>query len=183
MSYTVLKPYTLYHLEQVQKELGVNDLMDWSRLISGYELNPAMVTYQGFTGMEEPEKDRLVQELKERLATMPEIKPSKPTHKMAYGYSKTFSLPFTLYTMEDVYTECNLDGVNNADQLARIAKGWKPQPKMIEMNGNKGFTEQEKARLVAELEELKNQFEARERQAYLEKMAFQEKQVLPTALW
>lgn len=183
MSYTVLKSYTLYRLEQVQKEIGVNDLMDWSRLISGYELNPVMVTYQGFTGMEETEKDRLVQELKERLANMPEIKASQPAHKMAYGYSKDFSLPFTLYTMEDVYTECNLDGVNNAKQLARIIKDWNPQPKMIEMNGNRGFTEQEKARLVAELEELKSQFEARERQAYLEKLAMQETRILPTALW
>lgn len=183
MSYTVLKPYTLCRLEEVQKEIGVNDLMDWSRLISGYELNPAMVTYQGFTGMEEAEKDRLVQELKERLAAMPEIKPSKPAHKMAYGYNKTFSLPFTLYTMEDVYTECNLDGVNNAKQLARIIKDWNPRPKMIEYNGYKGFTEQEKAWLVAELEELKNKFEARERQAYLEKLAFQERQVMPVGIF
>lgn len=183
MGYTIAKPYTLYRLEQVQKEIGVNDLLDWSRLIAGYDLHLRMTTYQGFTGMEEAEKDRIVQELKERLATMPEIKPSKPAHKMAYGYNRTFSRPFTLYTMEDVYTECNLDGVNNAEKRNKVVKGWNPQPKMIEINGHKGFIEQEKARLVAELEKLKNQFEARERQAYLEKMAFQEKQILPAGIF
>ena len=183
MSYTVLKPCTLYRLEHVQQEIGVNDLMDWSRLIYGYELNPAMVTYQGFTGMEEAEKDRIARELKERLETMPEIEASQPAHKMAYGYKKSFSIPFTLYTMEDVYTECNLDGVNNAEKRNKITKGWEPQPAMIEVNGNKGFTEQEKARLVAELEKLKAEHEARDRQEYLEKLALQEKQTLAPSLW
>lgn len=183
MSYTFSEPYTLYKLEQVQKEIGVNDLLDWSRLIAGYDLNPKMTTYQGFTGMEEAEKNRIVQELRTRLATMPEIKPSLPANKKPYACKRSCPRTFALYTMEDVYTECNLEGVNNADQLARIAKGWKPQPKIIERNGHRGFTEQEKTRLVAELEQLKDQFEARERQAYLEKIALQESHVLPPSLW
>lgn len=183
MSYTVMKPYTLYRLEQVQQEIGVNDLMDWSRLVSGYELNPKMTTYQGYTGMEAAEKDRLVRELKERLATMPEIEASQPAHKMAYGYKKAYSLPFTLYTMEDVYTECNLDGVNNEKKRQKVTKNWKSQPEIIEYNGHKGFTGEEKARLVAELEKLKAEHEERERQEYLEKLALQEKRTLAPSLW
>lgn len=183
MSYTITKPYTLYKLEQVQKEIGVNDLLDWSRLIAGYDLNPKMTTYQGFTGMEEAEKNRIVQELRARLATMPEIKPSLPASKTPYGCKRSCPRTFALYTMEDVHIAAQLDGMNNAGKLARIIEGWNPRPEIIERNGHKGFTEQEKARLVAELEALKDQFEAKERQAYLEKMAFQESHVLPSSLW
>lgn len=183
MSYSTVKPYTLYRLEHVQQEIGVYDLMDWSRLIAGYELNPLMVTHEGYTGMEEEEKDRLVQELKERLKTMPQIQASKPAHKLPYGYKRTFSRTFTLFTMEDVYAECNLGGMNNADQLTRITKGWNPQPAFIEYKGYRGFTEQEKVRLVGELEQLKDQYEARERQAYLEKLARYEGKILPSSLW
>lgn len=183
MSYTLAIPYTLYKLEQVQNELGINDLMDWSRLISGYELNPAMVTYDGFTGMEEEEKDRIVHELKERLAAMPEIKPSLPANKKPYPCKKAFTQKINLYTLEDVLIEANLDGLQNVKKFERIAKGWNPQPKVIECNGQRGFTKQEKARLVAELEQLKDQFEARERQAYLEKLALRESQAIPANLW
>lgn len=71
MAYTIVKPYTLYKLEQVQKEIGIFDLMDWSNLIADYNLNPEMIEIDGFIGMEKSEKDRLVHELKEKLATMP----------------------------------------------------------------------------------------------------------------
>lgn len=183
MSYTIAKPYTLYRLEHVQQEIGVNDLMDWSRLVSDYDLNLKMTTYQGYTGMEEVEKDRLVRELKERLATMPEIEASVPAHKKPYGYKKNFSRPFTLYQLEDVFTECNLDGVNNDKKRQKVTKNWKPQPEIIEYNGHKGFTEQEKARLVEELEKLKAEHEARERQEYLEKLALQDRQVMPAGIF
>lgn len=81
--------------------------------------------------------------------------------------------------MEDVLCETNLAGVGNVKKFERIAKTWNPQPQIIEINGHKGFNEQEKAHLVRELEQLKNQFEAQERQAYLEKVALRESQALP----
>lgn len=183
MSYTIITHYTLYRLEEVQKELGVNDLLDWSRLIAGYDINPKMVTCQGYTGMEEAEKNRLVRELKERLATMAEIQKSVPAKMRPYSYKKIIQRSFTLYTMEDVYREANLDGKNNFERLNRIAKGWNPQPEIIERNGYKGFGEQEKARLVKELEQLKTQYEEQERKAYLDKIAMRESHALPSYWW
>lgn len=141
MGYSFNENFTLYRLEQVQKELGIYDLLDWSRLISGYELNPAMVTYQGFTGMEENEKDRIVHELKERLAAMPGIKPSLPLKKTPYPYSKVFNRIGKFYSFDNCIAELN---IGDQELLRKIMKDYQPDAKTFEVNGQRLMSKAEK---------------------------------------
>lgn len=168
MSYCFSDTYVLYKLEQVQAEIGVFDLLDWSKLIAGYHLNPKMVEHKGYIGMELEEKNRLVLERKERLKTMPEIKQSKPVNMRPYAYMRKFPKSVTIYSFAEVVDELQI-----ADDsiLRRILKDYEPNVAMTEYRGQQGFDEAAKDIILAELEERRKVIAKQDHMRELERMA------------
>lgn len=170
MAYTFTKTYKLYTMEQVQKELGIYDLLDWSRLIAGYDLNLKLIECNGYIGMEEDEKNRIVAELRDRLAEMPEIKKSLPAKRKLYPCSRVFTITERFYSDDDCLTESGIDrGILN-----KIFKSYKPNAKKVDVKGKLLMPEAEKDRIVRELREQKRQIEEEERRRNLDQLAFRQ---------
>lgn len=168
MACSFTKSYTLYTMEQVQKELEIYDLLDWSRLVAGYDLNPKLIERNGYTGMDEDEKNRIVKELRERLAAMPEIKKSLPERRKLYPCSKVFTITERFYSDDDCLTESRIDrGI-----LKEIFKSYKPNAKKVEVKGKLLMPEAEKDRIVGELREHKRKIDEEERRRNLDQLAF-----------